>query len=167
MDRQDQFILSIDGGTQSTKVAIFDLSGHEICAHSVKLRPLDLSPDGRAEHPDDDLWDSLVAACQATLAKFSGDPKAIIGIGLGSIRCCRALLRDDGTLAAPIQNWMDHRLSKPYEHTDDTVRYVTTTTGYLTHRLTGQAKDTRANYLGPWPIDPITLEWMDAADDFA
>lgn len=167
MDRQDQFILSIDGGTQSTKVAIFDLSGQEICAHSVKLRPLDLSPDWRAEHPDDDLWDSLVAACQATLAKFSGDPKAIIGIGLGSIRCCRALLRDDGTLAAPIQNWMDHRLSKPYEHTDDTVRYVTTTTGYLTHRLTGQAKDTRANYVGPWPIDPITLEWMAAADDFA
>lgn len=55
---------------------------------------------------------------------------------------------------------MDLRLSKPYEHEDDSVRYVTTTTGYLTHRLTGETKDTRSNYVGPWPIDWNTLDWI-------
>jgi len=155
-----KYIVAIDGGTQSTKVAIFDTLGYEICSHTVKLRPMVLYGDSRAEHPDDDLWDSLKEACQEVMAKFEGDPKSIIGIGLGSIRCCRALIKEDGELASPIQSWMDLRLSKPYEHEDDAVSYVTTTTGYLTHRLTGAKKDTRCNYVGPWPIDSISLEWL-------
>jgi sugar (pentulose or hexulose) kinase len=161
---QDKFILAIDGGTQSTKVALFDLYGREICAQSVKLRPMILDSTGRAEHPDDDLWDSLVAACGKMFEAFTGDRNAIIGVGLGSIRCCRALMREDGNLAAPVQSWMDQRLSRPYAHEDDGVKYVTTTTGYLTHRLTGARKDTRCNYVGPWPIDPVTLDWFEDRD---
>ncbi|WP_068084968.1 FGGY-family carbohydrate kinase [Polycladidibacter stylochi] len=167
MTKQKQYILAIDGGTQSTKTAIFDLEGNEICAHTVKLRPMVLYGDSRAEHPDDDLWDSLQASCQSVFEKFNGNKSDIIGVGLGSIRCCRTLLKADGSLASPVQSWMDLRLSKPYEHEDDNVRYVTTTTGYLTHRLTGETKDTRANYVGPWPIDPITLEWFEDEEKFA
>lgn len=152
-------ILTIDGGTQSTKVAIFDLLGNEICSETVPLQELHLYGNGRAEHPDDDLWDSLQRACAGLLEKFDGNVHDIIGVGLGSIRCCRALLKEDGNLASPVQNWMDIRLSAPYVHEDDAVRYVTTATGYLTFRLTGEAKDTRANYVGPWPIDPATLDW--------
>lgn len=159
MENSGKYIIAIDGGTQSTKVVIFNLAGQIICNYSVKLKPLNLFQDGRAEHPKDDLWQSLIEACQGLMSKFNGNLRDIIGIGLGSIRCCRALLRHDGTLAAPIQNWMDQRLSKPYVNTDDTVAYVTTATGYLTHRLTGAKKDTRANYVGQWPIDPETLEW--------
>ncbi|MDV7142543.1 FGGY-family carbohydrate kinase [Tropicimonas sp. TH_r6] len=167
MSTERKYILAIDGGTQSTKVALFDLEGHQICSHTVKLRPMDLYGDNRAEHPDDDLWDSLQLACQTALGEFEGDRADIVGVGLGSIRCCRTLIREDGTLAAPVQNWMDLRLSRPYEHEDDTVRWVTTTTGYLTHRLTGQTRDTRANYVGPWPIDPVTLDWHEDAETFA
>lgn len=93
--------------------------------------------------------------------KFPGDKEDIIGVGLGSIRCCRALVKEDGNLASPVQSWMDIRLSRPYEHEHDDVKYVTTTTGYLTYRLTGETKDTRSNYVGPWPIDPSTLEWYE------
>lgn len=156
---RQQYIAAIDGGTQSTKVTLFDIQGHVICSHSVALRKIHLYGNSRAEHPDDDLWDSLKQACKGMLAQFSGDRRDIIGIGLGSIRCCRALVKEDGSLFSPLQSWMDIRLSRPYEHTDDEVRYVTTSTGYLTHRLTGLAKDTRANYVGPWPIDPQTLVW--------
>ncbi|MFA9423192.1 MAG: FGGY-family carbohydrate kinase [Sedimentibacter sp.] len=163
---ENKYIIAIDGGTQSTKVAMFDIKGNEICSHKVKLREIVLSENERAEHPDDDLWDSLKVACKGMLKKFQGDKKDIIGVGLGSIRCCRALVRNDGNLASPIQSWMDLRLSKPYKHEDDTVRWVTTTTGYLTYRLTGETKDTRANYAGPWPIDPITLEWYEDKDTF-
>ncbi|NCA99719.1 MAG: sugar kinase [Clostridia bacterium] len=155
-----KYIVAIDGGTQSTKVSIFDTQGAEICSQGVKLRPMHLYGDTRAEHPDDDLWDSLKEACQGMFRKFDGDLADIIGVGLGSIRCCRALLKADGNLASPVQSWMDIRLSRPYEHEDDQVRYVTTTTGYLTHRLTGETKDTRSNYVGPWPIDWDTLDWI-------
>ncbi len=61
---------------------------------------------------------------------------------------------------------MDMRLSKPYEHDDDAVKYVTTTTGYLTYRMTGETKDTRSNYVGPWPIDPMTLKWYEDKETF-
>lgn len=161
-----QYILGIDGGTQSTKVALFDLDGREVCAAAVKLRPLTLSDGGVAEHPDDDLWDSLTLACRDLLARFAGDPRDIIGVGLGSIRCCRALLRADGTLAAPVQSWMDARLSRPFADTDPAVSHVTTATGYLTRRLTDETRDTRCNSVGPWPIDPISLEWRPDGDGF-
>jgi len=163
---EDKYIIAIDGGTQSTKVAVFDIYGTEVCSHTVKLRDIVLYGDDRAEHPDDDLWDSLKIACNEMFKKFHGDKKNIIGVGLGSIRCCRALIKEDGNLASPIQSWMDLRLSRPYEHDDDAVKYVTTTTGYLTHRMTGETKDTRANYVGPWPIDPMTLEWFEDKETF-
>jgi len=163
---KNKYIIAIDGGTQSTKVAIFDIQGNEMCSHTVKLRPMNLYGDSRAEHPDDDLWDSLKTACQEALKKFEGNKDDILGVGLGSIRCCRALVCEDGTLASPVQSWMDLRLSRPYEHDDDAVRYVTTTTGYLTYRMTGVAKDTRSNYVGPWPIDPDTLDWYEDAEKF-
>ncbi|VDN47924.1 putative kinase [Petrocella atlantisensis] len=162
----DKYIIAIDGGTQSTKVAIFDVLGTEVCSHTVQLREIELSENGRAEHPDDDLWDSLKTACQEMFKKFHGDKNNIIGVGLGSIRCCRALIKADGNLASPVQSWMDLRLSRPYEHDNDEVIYVTTTTGYLTHRLTGETKDTRSNYVGPWPIDPITLDWFEDKEKF-
>lgn len=157
----NEYILAIDGGTQSTKVAIFDLIGNEITSETVPLQELHLYGNGRAEHPDDDLWVSLQKACRTLLHRFEGNLNDIVGVGLGSIRCCRALLTEDGSLASPVQNWMDIRLSAPYEHEDDTVHYVTTATGYLTFRLTGETKDTRANYVGPWPIDPVTLDWFE------
>ncbi|MGH4140037.1 FGGY-family carbohydrate kinase [Clostridium sp.] len=162
----DKYIIAIDGGTQSTKVAIFDTLGTEVCAHTIKLREIELGENGKAEHPGDDLWDSLKLACDEMFKKFHGDKRDIIGVGLGSIRCCRVLVKENGDLASPVQSWMDLRLSRPYEHDDDNVKYVTTTTGYLTYRLTGETKDTRSNYVGPWPIDPMTLEWFEDQEKF-
>ena len=163
---KNQYIIAIDGGTQSTKVGIFDTVGTEVCSHTIKLREIELGENGRAEHPEDDLWDSLKLACHEMFKKFHGDKKDIIGVGLGSIRCCRALIKENGDLMSPVQSWMDLRLSRPYEHDDDNVKYVTTTTGYLTYRLTGETKDTRSNYVGPWPIDPMTLDWFEDKEKF-
>ncbi len=162
----EKYIIAIDGGTQSTKLAIFNTAGHEICSEKVSLRPIRFYDDSRAEHPDDDLWESLKKACHEMFGKFDGDKNNIIGVGLGSIRCCRVLIKADGTLASPVQSWMDLRMASPYQHEDDLVRYVTTSTGYLTHRLTGETKDTRCNYVGPWPIDPQTLEWYEDQERF-
>ncbi len=154
-----QYILGIDGGTQSPKVIIFDLEGNIIARGKKNLQPMHMPRPGVAEHPGDDLWDSVVTASHQALARFSGDVKSILGIGLCTIRCCRACLKKDGSLASPILNWMDLRLSRPYEHMDPQVRHVTTTSGYITHRFTGQFKDTAANYEGMWPIDKDTWQW--------
>ncbi|MEW5784308.1 MAG: FGGY family carbohydrate kinase [Bacillota bacterium] len=161
-----KYIIGIDGGSQSSKVVIFDLEGNVICEGRQDLRAMSLPGPGVVEHPDDDLWDSLTAASKQAMRRFTGNVKDIIGLGLCTIRCCRVLLKEDGSLASPVISWMDLRLSRPYEHLDPQVKYVTTTTGYMTHRLTGEFSDTVANYEGQWPIDKDTWQWSDNPEIF-
>ncbi len=162
-----KYIIGVDGGTQSTKIGIYDLEGNLICEEKQKLRPLYIPDADTAEHPDDDLWESLKSVSKGLMEKFDGDPHEIIGIGLGSIRCCRVYLKKDGTLAYPVINWMDKRLSKPYQKDIPKTAYITTTTGYLTHRLTGEFKDTAANYEGVYgPLDRINWKWSDIPSDY-
>ncbi|MEU3271390.1 FGGY-family carbohydrate kinase [Saccharomonospora sp. NPDC006951] len=155
------YLLGIDNGSQSTKVTVFDDKGGVHASARVPLRPNHTPRPGVVEHPDDDLWDSVGAATRAALEAFDGDPADILGAGLCTIRFCRAMLRADGTLAQPVLSWMDERVSLPYEHTDPDVRYVTTSSGYITARLTGRFTDTAANYQGVWPIDTDSWEWAD------
>ncbi|MDO4572134.1 MAG: FGGY-family carbohydrate kinase [Clostridia bacterium] len=158
-----KYVFSIDGGSQSTKVAIYDMNGRAAAESRVPLQPLRLGPDGLAEHPGDDLWDTLCRASRETMEKFSGDPADILGVGLCTIRFCRCLLRADGTLAQPVMSWMDARVSRPHAENNPDCRYITTTTGYTACRLTGETVDTAANNLGAWPLDLDSFDWY--ADD--
>jgi sugar (pentulose or hexulose) kinase len=154
-----RFVLAIDNGSQSTKVSIVDEHGVVHASGQHRLRAYDTSVPGHVVHPDDDVWDSIQLACSQALARFSGDPAEIVAVGLCTIRFCRALLDADGGLVEPLLSWMDVRVSRPHDPTDDRVSYVTTSSGYVTHRLTGRFVDTRANYQGVWPIDQATADW--------
>lgn len=164
MDKK--YIIGIDNGSQSSKVVIFDTNGNPICEGKEPLKPMDLPKPGIVEHPDDDLWVSITKASKKAMKNFSGNVEDIIGIGLCTIRFCRALLKEDGTLAQPVMSWMDERVSRPYEHLNSSVRYVTTSSGYITHKLTGNFNDTAANYQGMWPIDTDTWGWITDPDEF-
>ncbi|MGD9560191.1 MAG: FGGY-family carbohydrate kinase [Oscillospiraceae bacterium] len=154
--------MAIDGGTQSTKILIFDTKGNVVCEGKKTLRPTEAPKLGYVEHPEDDLWDSLVVACHEALAKFPGKPEQIVGVGLCTIRACRAFLRKDGSLAYPVIDWMDPRAYGPFEFPAADAHYATTTTGYMTHRLTGQFKDTVANCtVRQWPTDMENWKWSD------
>ncbi len=160
-------VIAIDNGSQSTKVSIVDQDGVVVSEARQALRPNDTPRPGVVEHPDDDIWDSIGVASRAAMAQFRGDPADIVGVGLCTIRFCRAMLRDDGTLASPVLSWMDERVSWPYVHVDPAVRYVTTSSGYVTHRLTGEFRDTAANYQGVWPISTDRWTWLEDDEGFA
>ena len=114
--------------------------------------------NGIAFHPDDDLWDSIAAASRRALAGFDGDRSEIVAVGLCTIRCCKAFLEADGSLAEPVISWMDDRAYQPYRPDDPAVAYATTSSGYLGHRFTGELRDSAANnILLQWPIDTDTL----------
>ncbi|WP_067197983.1 FGGY-family carbohydrate kinase [Microbacterium sp. XT11] len=161
------FVVAIDNGSQSTKVLIVDAAGTVHASARVALRPYSSPAPGRWEHPGDDLWDSIVAATRAAVAGFGGDPREIRGIGLCTIRFCRAVLRADGTLAQPVMSWMDERLPRAYERESDDAVYVTTSSGYIGHRLTGQRTDAAGNVQGTWPIDTERWAWSRDAEDYA
>lgn len=162
-----KYLVGIDGGTQSTKVSIFDLEGNILYEEKTQLSRL-YSPDAdTAEHPGDDLWDSLKSTCKRLMSKFDGDKKDIIGIGLGSIRCCRTYLNKNGLLIHPVLNWMDKRLEKPYPGNMKGFQYISTTTGYLTVRMTGNKLDTAANYEGVYgPFNKETWDWSENPEDY-
>lgn len=160
------YVVAIDNGSQSTKVLIVDGDGTVHASARAALRPYSSPAPGRWEHPDDDLWDSIIAATRGALAEFTGDPSEIRGLGLCTIRFCRAVLRADGTLAQPIISWMDERLPLAYEKEVSDAVYVTTSSGYIGHRLTGERRDAAGNVQGMWPIDVARWDWSTDAADF-
>ena len=156
-----KYLMGIDEGSQSAKITIFDIEGNIVCEGKAPLRPYNLPKPGYVEHPDDDWWDAICKASKNCMAKFEGDPKDIVGIALCTIRCCRAYLKEDGSLAQPALSWMDIRLSQPYTHENPDVKYIVASSGYITHRLTGEKKDTIANYEYGWPVDVDNWKWSD------
>ena len=163
---ENKYIIGVDEGSQSAKVIIFDLKGNIICEGRQPLRPMDLPEPGIVEHPDDDFWDAIISAGNKAMDKFPGKKEEIIGIGLCTIRFCRCMLKGDGTLAQPALSWMDERVARAYEHVNEEVKYVTTSSGYIAHRFTGNFNDTAANYQGMWPIDTDTWQWSEDEEYF-
>ena len=154
-------LVGIDLGSQSAKVVVYDGRGTVVSEGREPLAaPLSPAP-GVVEHPGDDLWEALCVASRRAMDDLGEARGSIVGIGLCGIRFCRALLRADGSLAAPVQSWMDDRVSRPYEHRDDDVAWVTASSGYLTHRLTGEMRDSAAAYQGQWPIDTARWQWLE------
>ena len=157
------YLIGIDCGTQSAKVVVYDATGSAVARGQQALRPMARPRHGVAIHPDDDLWTSITAASRQAMAAFTGDRSEIAAVGICPIRCCKAFLRADGSLAEPVISWMDDRAYQPYVPTDDLgAVYATTSSGYIAHRFTGELKDTAANnILLQWPIDTDTWQWSD------
>ena len=166
MTRDSRLLVGIDGGTQSTKVVVYDTVGDIVVQATQPLRPMDMPARGMVEHPGDDLWESLKAAARDAMAQLGDRRSDVVGIGLCSIRFCRALLRADGTLAQPVLSWMDERVGRPHQP-DPEVAFVTAASAYLTARLTGRVADSVANYAGIWPIDHDRWDWSHDDADLA
>ena len=155
-----KYLIGVDGGTQSSKVVVYDLQGNVVCQGRRVLRPTSRPEPGIVEHPDDDLWESIAAASRQAMAAFPGDPGDILGVGLCTIRCCKAFLKADGSLLQPVMSWMDARAYQPYLPDDPELAYATTSSGYMTHRFTGEFRDSAANnIILQWPIDTDTWQW--------
>ena len=156
------YLIGIDCGTQSAKVVVYDAVGNAMARGQQVLRAMDRPRHGVVVHPDDDLWDSIAAASRQALDAFTGNRADIAGVGLCTIRCCKAFLHADGSLAEPVISWMDDRAYQPYVSGDPTVVYATTSSGYLAHRFTGEFRDTAANNISlQWPIDTDTWQWSE------
>ncbi|MFD9698814.1 FGGY-family carbohydrate kinase [Lentzea sp. NPDC059081] len=159
------YLIAIDNGSQSTKVSIVDELGRVHASAQRPLRPYEHPVRGQVVHPGDDVWDSIAEACAEAMRRFTGAPGEIAGVGLCTIRFCRALLDEDGRLTEPVLSWMDDRLGQP-QWDDPAIRYVTTSSGYVTLRLTGERRDTAGNYEGMWPIDHETWRWPDGGPSY-
>lgn len=164
---KEKYLIGVDSGSQSTKVYIYNQKGEVICKASEELRPMMVRKAGYVEHPDDDLWDSLKVVLKKVMGEFKGDAKDIMGLGLCSIRCCRVFMKADGTLAEPVMSWMDVRSYETFDNDNEEIAYTCPTSGYITHRLTGELRDTAANaYQWQFPVDMNTWNWSEKEGHF-
>lgn len=159
-------LVGADLGSQSAKVVVHTADGRVVASGRRALRTPSTPLPGVVEHPDDDLVDALAAACReavAALEAAGGRTGQLAGLGLCGIRFTRALLRADGSLAAPVISWMDDRASRAHEPASAPadVAVVTASSGHLTRWLTGRSADSAAAYLGPWPVDLERWDWCD------
>ena len=156
-------LVGIDLGTQSAKVEVLDAGGAVVASATRSLRPTVQPYPGAVEHPGDDLWDALGAAVREALAGYDaagGAREELAAAGLCGIRNCRAVVAADGTLVHPVLSWMDERVGRAHEPFPGQ-RWVTASSGYLTMRLTGEARDSVAAYRGLWPSDLRSRGWSD------
>ena len=107
----DTYLVGIDCGSQSAKVVVYDQNGRAVAKGQQPLRPNERPRHGVVVHPDDDLWTAICAASSQAMAAFEGDRSRIVAVGLCPIRCCKAFLRVDGSLAEPLISWMEDRKS--------------------------------------------------------
>ncbi|GAA1915441.1 FGGY-family carbohydrate kinase [Nocardioides lentus] len=148
-----RLVVGIDLGSQSAKVVVHDLDGALVASAQQPLAPTASPAPGHVEHPGDDLWDALVAACAAAMRGLGERRDDVRAVGLCGIRFCRAPLRADGSLAAPVRSWMD---SRGEADLPDGTAHVVASSAYLTARLTGRVRDSSAAYaLGQTPADDL------------
>lgn len=109
-----QYLVSIDSGTQSTRVMILDTQGNRVVTGSAQHPPTSSPQQGWHEHGRNDLWDAFCTASNEAFAKFQGDKADIVGIGVSSQRICVNITDQDGNLIHNPISWMDGRWHMNY-----------------------------------------------------
>lgn len=79
------YILSIDQGTTSTRVIIFDQLGHPITT-AQKTMSQSFPKDGWVEHDPQEIWLTTQTLCRQALKQVNLKAKSIIGIGITNQR---------------------------------------------------------------------------------
>lgn len=102
------YFLTADGGTESLRARVYDLSG--ACLGSVAV-PYEtrFSAGARAEQNPEDWWRAFVEASRGAVAEAGIDPAAIEAITLATTSCTVVALDRDGRPLRPAIIWMDVR----------------------------------------------------------
>ena len=155
-------LVGIDLGSQSAKVVVYDARGTVVSEGREPLAaPLSPAP-GVVEHPGDDLWEALCVASRRAMDDL-GDGDGTRSSGSGSAasgsagRCCGPT----GAWPRPCRAGWTSGSPVPTSTATTTSPWVTASSGYLTHRLTGEMRDSAAAYQGQWPIDTARWQWLE------
>lgn len=106
---QQQYILSIDNGTQSVRALLFDLQGNLVAKGKVEIEPYFSKHPGWAEQDPEYYWSSLNEACKALWASTDVKPEEVMGVGVTTQRGTVINLDKDGQPLRPAITWLDQR----------------------------------------------------------
>ncbi|WP_218829719.1 FGGY-family carbohydrate kinase [Burkholderia aenigmatica] len=103
-----RYVIGIDGGTESIRARVFDLTGR--CRGSAS-QPYTtrLGPGARAEQNPEHWWDALGVAVRGAVANAGISANAVDAISLATTCCTVVVLDADGCALRPAILWMDVR----------------------------------------------------------
>ena len=76
-----KYFLGLDNGGTTTKAAIYDKEGKEICVSSVETKMIVPAP-GFVERDMDEMWEANCTVTRNALEKSGIDPADIAGVGV-------------------------------------------------------------------------------------
>jgi len=108
MTPSDQYVIGVDGGTESVRAGLFDLSGRMLMA---KSRPYEtrFPRPGWAEQSPEEWWSALKEALGDLVASAGVEPGAIKALGCDTTCCTVVFLDQDMNPLRDALLWMDVR----------------------------------------------------------
>ncbi len=104
------YFLTADGGTESLRARVYDLSG--VCLGSAAVAyETKFSAGARAEQDPEDWWRAFIAAARQAIETARVDPSAVEAITLATTSCTVVALDREGRALRPAIIWMDVRAS--------------------------------------------------------
>jgi len=105
----NDYLLSIDNGTQSVRALLFDLKGNLVAKSQVFLPALDSPQPGWAESDPELFWNAVAAACQRLWAETHAPHGSIKGVSITTQRGTVVNLDKQGKPLRPAISWLDQR----------------------------------------------------------
>ena len=105
---QKKYVIGVDGGTESLRAGVFDLSGNPLAFASVTY-PTNFPIPGWAEQNPEDWWNALGGAVRQAVIDANVGKQEILGICLDTTCCSVVALDGAGNPLRPALIWMDMR----------------------------------------------------------
>ena len=105
---QKKYVIGVDGGTESLRAGVFDLSGNPLAFASVTY-PTNFPIPGWAEQNPEDWWNALGGAVRRAVIDANVGKQEILGICLDTTCCSVVALDGAGNPLRPALIWMDMR----------------------------------------------------------
>jgi FGGY-family pentulose kinase len=102
------YVIGIDGGTESLRAHVFDLSGRSLGVGKSAYETQFPAP-AQAEQAPEDWWQAAGVAVRQALAAAGVDAGQIIAIAADTTSCTVVALDSDGRSLRPALLWMDVR----------------------------------------------------------
>ncbi|OLP61959.1 carbohydrate kinase [Xaviernesmea oryzae] len=105
------YFLTADGGTESLRARVYDVTG--TCLGSVAVAyETRFAAGARAEQDPEDWWRAFVAASSGAIGQAGVDARDIEAISLATTSCTVVALDADGRALRPAIIWMDVRANQ-------------------------------------------------------
>ncbi|EYD75531.1 Xylulose kinase [Rubellimicrobium mesophilum DSM 19309] len=105
------YVLTADGGTESLRARIYDLTGRCLSSCSLPYETR-FGSGARAEQDPADWWRNFVQASRGAIAEAGIDPAQVEAICTATTSCSVVVLDENGNALRPALIWMDVRASE-------------------------------------------------------